>query len=111
MMPEDIIFDKYAWVPCALYYIVSFVIFLGLMLGKFFVNRNKSRLLYIFYTLFVFVVAGIQFCLAVHGTSFLQGFFHIDYDIDSSYPIRFGAFAFGLLFFAATPSNRHYKAI
>ena len=106
-MTQDSVFTSHSWLPVGLYYSLSLVIFFGLMLGKFSVNRKNSRIIFIFYTLFVFGVGAIQFCLAIHGTSFLKGFLHINYDIDDSYFIRFGAFVFALLSFVATPRNKY----
>ncbi|WLI78375.1 hypothetical protein Q5705_07525 [Kosakonia sp. H02] len=106
-MAQDIVFNSPSWLPVVLYYLLSLAIVFGLMLGKVNVNRKHSRLLFIFYTLFVFGIGAIQFCLAIHGTSFLKGFLHINYDIDDSYSIRFGAFAFALLSFVATPRNKY----
>jgi hypothetical protein len=84
-MAEDIvIFNTNTWVAEVIYYVVSLLVLFVLLIGKVFVDTRNSRFLHIFYTLFVFGIAAIQFCLAVHGTSFLKGFLHINYDIDYS---------------------------
>lgn len=101
-MEQDIIFTSESWLPIFYYYGISLALFSALLFGKVKVNKRNCRALYILYTVFIMLIGVVQFCLFVHGTSFLKGFLHINYDIDNYLSIRFGALAFAILYLLLT---------
>ena len=73
------------------------------------VDARKKYWLFVFYTFFVVAVAAIQFCIFIHGTSFMKGFLHIDLDVDQYESVRWGAAFFALICYFAMPRNRYIK--
>lgn len=95
--------------PIILYYTLSIAIFALLFTVKTKINNKNYYWIFVFYTFFVVGVAAIQFCILMHGTSFMRGFLHINLDVDRYDSIRWGAGFFALISYFAMPRNKYVK--
>lgn len=95
--------------PIILYYTLSIAIFALLFTIKTKINNKNYYWFFVFYTFFVVGVAAIQFCILMHGTSFMKGFLHINLDVDRYDSIRWGAGFFALISYFAMPQNKYVK--
>ncbi|HBI6861574.1 TPA: hypothetical protein K8E22_001184 [Enterobacter cloacae] len=95
---------KPVW-PAAVYFVVSFAIFLLLYLGKLKVNKLHKHPLFIAYMVFVIATAAVQINIFANGYEFVRGFLHIDFDPYRYDTVYWGSLFFAMLYLLAIPRN------
>lgn len=95
--------------PVVLYYAISMFIFAVLYYGKIKVTRKKNYFIFILYSLWVIFCTSLQFGLFTNGTSFAQGFLHLNLNVDLYDSIHWGALFYSLLYLLAAPKNIFIK--
>lgn len=92
------------WTP-VLYYIISIITGVLLLIGKQFVHNYANFTIFILYAFFVVGVGGCQLALFRFGSDFARDVFRIHLDVYAYDSIFWGSFCFAFLYCIAVPTK------